>query len=131
MPKGRVNTYRKGQYYLAKTIAWLESQGYDVGRLEATRTMKRGREHVFKRNDVFGCDLAAKSSDHIVFIQSKSRRSDALSSAKELSKMTWPPQVSVYATYWEPYVRFDRGPVFLLAAGVEATDAEGTSLRQQ
>jgi len=122
------NNARKGTYYRLRTQKWLESLGYEVAPLERQQRIvrtdkKTGKQEViFIKRDVWGADLVAKNSEHMVFVQCKSNSGDIAKGIKELSKGTWPDgDVERWVTYWPPRRRLVAGPEITVVEHQEAS----------
>lgn len=98
-----MNRTRKGNYYRNKTKKWYEDQGYMVAVLEHSNRIFKDGKVIFRTSDIWGCDLMAKNSEEIIFIQCKTKDNLA-AGIKELKKFEpWPllPGVVVQVVYWE------------------------------
>jgi len=101
---------KMGNYYVAKTIKFLEEDGYHVARLETNHMVFVGGRQIWVKKDIFGSDLMAISCEKLIFVQVKSStdgKFDINKVKKEWSKWEkcWPPFSERWLFLWEPRKR--------------------------
>ena len=111
-----MSTVSKGNYYRLRTQEWLKSKGYDVAKIELqsriyTKDLQGHQQVAFRKSDVWGGDLVAKSQDELIWIQVKSNPSDISAGKHQLRKAgPWPSFVQLWVVYWPPGARLTDGP---------------------
>ena len=96
-----------GNYYVAKTIKFLEEEGYKVARLEVNHIVFIGGKTIWVKKDTFGSDLMAINKKHIIFVQVKSStdgKFDMGTVKREWSQWDeyWPKHSERWLFMWEP-----------------------------
>lgn len=102
----------RGAYSERRTKTWLESLGYDVVPMERRhRVVGKDDRIFFVRHDLWGCDLLAKNTEEVVFIQVKSSETQIPEGLRALKKAgPWPACAKVWVVYWPRGRRLSVGP---------------------
>ncbi len=102
----------RGNYYLNKTIEFLEEEGYRVAKLERLNGLfikdkKTGQSRMlWQKKDIWGSDCMAMNDKHLVFVQVKggdmSLKKEAI---VNFDNLIVPPNVEKWIVIWRPRVK--------------------------
>jgi len=97
----------KGQYYKIKTKEYLVKKGYQVEYLEKLQRIyiPEKKQVLFTKKDIFGADLVAMNENEIIFVNSKTGKSNISTGIKEFMKFRYPKFVKRWLVVWTPKIR--------------------------
>lgn len=91
----------KGTYYRNKTKEFYEREGYVVELSENKTSVWINGKIIYAPKDFFGSDLVAMGKNEIIFIQSKTHKTDVSKAIKEFKKYPYPDFVKRHIVRWE------------------------------
>lgn len=92
----------KGNYYLAKTIAFFRSEGYICERIEKLQRVVSKDKVIYVKQDLFGSDLLCVNDTEVLFVQVKTNRGDIAKGLKKLAQFPCPPCARQVVILWTP-----------------------------
>ena len=95
-----INKRAKGLRNKLKTQKYFEKLGYQVLNAEVNKAVFFGGKLHIVRQDLAGADLLAFSKKDIIFIQSKSNKTDMLDGKYEFEKYQFPDFVKRWVVRW-------------------------------
>ena len=114
---------QRGNYFVLRTRKWLESRGYEVGKVEQlSRFVKKTRDEAtgviteevrWSKRDLWGADLVARNRDRLLWIQVKSCAEDVTKGMKALGRGPWPKskEIELWVVWWPLRRRSALGPI--------------------
>lgn len=114
-----MSTVSKGNYYVRRTIDWLESLGYVATRVEKQyRVIDKKRKGpdgnplvIFVKRDLWGFDVVAFNDEHMVWVQVKANAAHVPDGLRSVAWTVWPPGVKRWVVWWPPRRRLVEGPM--------------------
>lgn len=100
-----------GNYYVNRTVKWLESEGWTVAKAErAIRITRKNKdtgelETFYRKFDIWGADLFAINGIDFLAIQVKTNAGDVAKGIKELLAHPWPLSCGLWVVRWEKRAR--------------------------
>jgi len=94
-----VNYSKRHDYYVKKTMRYMESLGYTCAKTE--KNHKAGTFWIKK--DLWGSDIICRGKQGIVFLQVKTGKHQVSKGVKQLTEDdNWPSSVQRVVCYWPP-----------------------------
>ena len=105
------NYSQRHNYYVRRTIQWLESLGISCQKVETNYTIQVGGRSTFVKRDMWGADVAARDAECIGYIQVKTGKNQVSGGIKQLTKDdNWPACVGRFVVWWDQGGRLSAGP---------------------
>lgn len=105
------NYSQRHNYYVRRTMQWLESLGKRAEKVETNYTIMVGERQTFVKRDMWGSDAATRCRSGLDYIQVKTGKHQASKGVKQLTQdEDWPASVGRYVIWWDKGDRLSKGP---------------------